>query len=454
MAKAILHVTKSDIQEAAGVRQLCAGQIVGIEAAIHTVVREFLSEDVEAVLLVDASNAFNSLNREAALHNIQFSCPTLATALINIYREPTELFVDGLSLLSQEGTTQGDPFAMPFYALATIMLIQRLDGAEDLKQVWYADYASATGSLSSIHTWCNELSSVGPGYGYCPNASNTWLVTKSEHLDKAKQLFDKSNVSITCHGRPYLDAPLGSGDYVKEFVKEKVNMWVSELSLLSDIARAQPHASYAAFIHGFVHKFLYLCQTNSDIGSFLAPLEECISTIFIPALTGRPPLNALSRDLFALLARLGGPGITNLTKSSEALYLACVSITNPLASLISAQENIYPYECINAQLSAKSDVKKNHRRCEAEAACAIEDKTCKGPCLWPWKRGPQAGSLPARLRNLVSLYTRVPFGMPLHSDMAGCLWIAQLIVPVAPPFLYSMPCPVPKEGFLLYVTMR
>ena len=86
VAKAILYVTKSDIQEAAGARQLCAGQIAGIEAAIHTVVREFQSEDVEAVLLVDASIAFNSLNREAALYNIQFSCPTLATALINIYR--------------------------------------------------------------------------------------------------------------------------------------------------------------------------------------------------------------------------------------------------------------------------------------------------------------------------------------------------------------------------------
>ena len=119
-------------------------------------------------------------------------------------------------------------------------------------------------------------------------ASKTWLVMKSEHLDKAKQLFDKSNVNIKSHGRPYLGAPLGSGDYVKEFVKEKVIMWVSELSLLSDIARDQPHASYAAFIHCFVHTFSYLCRTNSDIGSCFAPLEECISTILILALTGRP----------------------------------------------------------------------------------------------------------------------------------------------------------------------
>jgi hypothetical protein len=65
VAKAILYVTKQDIQEAAGTRQLCGGQIAGIEAAIHSVQREYHSEDADAVLLVDASNAFNSLNREA-----------------------------------------------------------------------------------------------------------------------------------------------------------------------------------------------------------------------------------------------------------------------------------------------------------------------------------------------------------------------------------------------------
>ena len=42
-----------------------------------------LSTKCEAVLLIDANNAFNSLNREAALHNIQILCPSFATILIN-----------------------------------------------------------------------------------------------------------------------------------------------------------------------------------------------------------------------------------------------------------------------------------------------------------------------------------------------------------------------------------
>ena len=61
MAKAILMVTRMDIQEAAGSIQLCAGQISGIEASVHAVRSLFQRDDTEAILLVDASNAFNSL---------------------------------------------------------------------------------------------------------------------------------------------------------------------------------------------------------------------------------------------------------------------------------------------------------------------------------------------------------------------------------------------------------
>ena len=125
VAKAILTVLRTDIQEAAGSLQLCAGQISGVEAAVHAIHGSFNSESCQAALLIDATSAFNCLNREAALHNIRHLCPSFSTILINTYRSPTELFVDGSTILSQEGTTQGDPLAMPMYALGILPLIQR-----------------------------------------------------------------------------------------------------------------------------------------------------------------------------------------------------------------------------------------------------------------------------------------------------------------------------------------
>ena len=83
IAKAVLSITQPDIQDALGCQQMCGGQISGIEAAVHAARQAFDSEECEAALLIDATNAFNSLNRQVALHNIRRLCPRIATILVN-----------------------------------------------------------------------------------------------------------------------------------------------------------------------------------------------------------------------------------------------------------------------------------------------------------------------------------------------------------------------------------
>ena len=126
IAKAALSILRDDIQNVAGPYQLCAGQVAGVEAVVHRVRSAFLQEDTDAILLADASNTFNSLNRAVALHNIQQICPSFAPILINTYRSAAGLFIAGDILLSEEGTTQGDPLAMLMYALATLPLIKHM----------------------------------------------------------------------------------------------------------------------------------------------------------------------------------------------------------------------------------------------------------------------------------------------------------------------------------------
>ena len=58
----------------------------GGEAAIHAMRNIFEVDETDAVLLIDASNAFNALNRAAALQSIRVLCPTLATYVINSLR--------------------------------------------------------------------------------------------------------------------------------------------------------------------------------------------------------------------------------------------------------------------------------------------------------------------------------------------------------------------------------
>ena len=118
IGKAITTVIKSEILESVGSLQLCAGQQAGCEAAVHAMSEIFEEENSDALILVDASNAFNALNREVLLHNIKYLCPAMSMYIRNCYCTPSRLFVTGgHELYSEEGTTQGDPLAMPVYAI-------------------------------------------------------------------------------------------------------------------------------------------------------------------------------------------------------------------------------------------------------------------------------------------------------------------------------------------------
>ena len=144
----ILSILGQDVIEAAGPIQLCTGLDGGCEAAVHSLRQLFADANTEAVLLVDATNAFNSFNRAAVLRNILELCPSLGRVLVNTYRENVDLYIDGDTMVSQEGTTQ--PLAMAMYSLEVIRLIMRMSEIPSTRQVWYADDSSVCGSIDSF----------------------------------------------------------------------------------------------------------------------------------------------------------------------------------------------------------------------------------------------------------------------------------------------------------------
>ena len=193
------------------------GQQAGCEAAVHAMSSLYDSQTTEAILLVDANDAFNSLNREVALRNIQHLCPSLSVVLINTYREDIELFVDGATLLSTEGTTQGDPLAMAMYGIGSLPLIKKLQTC-DVTQTWYADDAAAAGSTANIRCWWDMITKAGPMFGYYPNASKTHLIVKQEYVQSAKGLFDGSGITVIADGDRYLGAAVGTRTYIEQYV--------------------------------------------------------------------------------------------------------------------------------------------------------------------------------------------------------------------------------------------
>ena len=337
IGKAFMVIVGPDVQSVAGSLQLCAGQDAGVEAAVHAMRKIFDDSETEAILLVDADNAFNRLNRRVTLLNILHVCPPMAPMVINTYRLEASLFVGGSSILSSEGTTQGDPLSMAIYAIGTLPLAGKMTFVSTSSQIWFADDAAAGGNLSSLLHFWRGLLDEGPKYGYYPNATKTWLVTKDDHLMAANDIFGATGVCITSAGHPYLGTPLGSAAYSSAFLSTKVIEWVAELNCLSDIATTQPQAAYAAFIHGLRGRWTFLCRTVGDNSSFLQPLEEVIRLRFLPCLLGRDSPSDVERELLALPTRFGGLGLLNPIECCSTEYEGSLHLSDALTSAIIQQ---------------------------------------------------------------------------------------------------------------------
>ena len=100
----------------------------------------------------------------------------------------------------------------------------------------------ACGSIESLLTWWRKLVQISPSFGYYPNPSKTWLLVKDGYLDKAKDLFSDPGLSITCEGRPVLGSPLGTSEFISNWVQKKVVAWVGELLTQTELSKVHPQA--------------------------------------------------------------------------------------------------------------------------------------------------------------------------------------------------------------------
>ena len=150
--------------------------------------KEFEKPETETILLIDAENAFNSLNRELALKNVETLCPALHHALANSSKNPSILYVNNPVLTSTEGTTQGDPLAMAFYGIGIIPLIELLQ-QPNVTQKWYADDGSAAGDLNSLRAKLDNLDVHGKAFGYNVKPSKCQLIVKENCRQSAIKVF-------------------------------------------------------------------------------------------------------------------------------------------------------------------------------------------------------------------------------------------------------------------------
>ena len=355
-AKVILQVVGRDVERACGYIQKCSGSLAGLEAAVHAMQEMYIDEGTEGMLMVDAENAFNCLNRRAALHNVQYLCPALSTCLQNCYRAPSRLFVSGGGeLASREGLTQGDPLSMPFYALAVLPLVRALQAKHpSVRQVWFADDSAGASRLSELRKWWDTLCETGRLYGYFTNCSKTTLLVRNNLVTTAEKLFAGTGVQVLTDGVRYLGSAVGDDDFRTSYLSDKVDEWLEELKVLTVFAQTEPHAAHAALNHGLRSRYTFLARTLPDIGEFLQGIDKFLAVEFLPALSGRKGFTPDDLALLRLPARLGGIGLPSLAETAKSELKASKEMTR--AQVLEIVQQNLPHDVASIEQIRRSAV--------------------------------------------------------------------------------------------------
>ena len=293
-----------------------------------------------------------------ALHNIRYVCPEISTLLINCYRSHSSLFlsVERKCFHKREHPRET---RLPWPCLDSQQhhLSGELQRQTQLKRgllttpvVVALSTVYGNGGISFATLDLNlDISRMQS------RRSWLWSQTKKTRLS----LCLRERVSLWMHlENAILVEPLDKLLFEEDFLREKVEDFVSRIKKLASIAKTQPKAAYAAFTFGEISRWTYSLRVSTITSDELfQPLEEAVTKHLIPALTDQHSPGMEVRSLLALPSRLGGMGIINPTEVRSKHQRASQEVCAPLVKNILDQQGD-PLTCQSLQASTKARLRR------------------------------------------------------------------------------------------------
>ena len=282
---------------------------------------------------LDFINAFNLVDRRAALEEVLETFPEILAWVSTCYGQASHLLFGTVLLASERGFHQGDPLAALLFCLVLHRLVRLLhERLPDLGlNGWYLDDGTLIGTVEQLKQAVSILEAEGPPLGLILSTAATvpppgrpkstiWCPSS---IGGQEDPLAKGLVRVKEDGVILLGAPLGSPAFVAKAIREKVQKVRDITGLLPQLE--DPHTEFVLLRSCLsLPKLSFLLRVvDTSVHRHLLQEFDQVTREGLIRILGTP-LNDRAWQQSKLPVSMGGLGLRGAEDHGPATYAASV----------------------------------------------------------------------------------------------------------------------------------
>ena len=342
--------TLSPLQVGVGVR-------TGCEAIVHSVSRVLEDPSIKSedrwVLLLDFSNAFNSVDRGCMFEEIRAHIPPLAAWMESCYGAQPILHLGDNQILSRCGVQQGDPLGPLGFALTLQPIVEKIKTEVPGLNIntWYLDDGTLCGSPSELTAALSIVEQEGPSRGLNLNHSKSLLYIPDDTDPSNNPL--PPDIPITRGGFSLLGCPIGPSSFCDSTFSTKVEKVKESLARLSDLQDSQMETALLRSCLALPKvSFLLRACPPDHIRQGTAHWDDTMRAA-LSDLAGSP-LSDWAWLKSSLPSSRGGLNIRRASHHGPAAYISSISQSHELVDRILGRDH-HPSNHLASSISSLAD---------------------------------------------------------------------------------------------------
>ena len=314
---------------------------VGVKGGVEIVMHQtrVLADDpsINCLLQIDATNAFNQVDRCAMLEQLEANFPEIYNYVLSAYGTPAQLIVnsreEGQTIQSATGVRQGDPLGSFLFCLTIQPMLKEVRDDFNVDVLAIADDILIAGTVPSCQQALHRMRARGEEIGFRINLSKSVGYAPENHGATIADMHQlaQSGLNVTSRGITALGVPIGT----ELFQTEALQGWLEEGQHMLEGIQAVAHIAKDAHGAFLLLKYCY----NARIGYLLRCVpphiltetarkhDERVEHAF-RSIHSIGPMTNMAQKQMRLPCKLGGLGIASAATTSPIAYVSSLALTH------------------------------------------------------------------------------------------------------------------------------